>query len=479
MTRNPEPVYIKLAREAAQKQKAAKNGKPAARQSNEYIPHVPGDAYEGPLPDGPSADHGWDAIDHIESLDLPLSAPWPILRSEAMHGIVGEIVNTIAPETEADPVGLLISLLIASGNAIGRTAHARVEGDAHYCNLFGITVGKSGHGRKGTTWGRVRQMMEIGDPDWLKNCLASGMSSGEGLIFRVRDAKLGENEDGEREIIDPGVTDKRLLAIETEFGQVLRNLKRESNTLSAIIRNAWDRGDLSTLTKSALTATNSHLSIIAHVTDEELHRYVDQVDLFNGFANRFLWILVKRSKLLPEGGRQLNLLPLGQRLQDAIIGARRLGELERALETREIWTAEYARLTDARPGLSGIVTSRAEAQVLRLSVLYAALDASTVIMPEHLRAALAVWDYCEESARIVFGCEPHLDRHAKQILEYLEAAGAKGMTRTEIRDAFGRNVARTVIVAALGSLLELNKARFEMQATGGKRPTERWYVVRG
>jgi hypothetical protein len=415
--------------------------------------------------------------DDIDGIDLPVPAPWPILRPEAMHGIVGEIVNTISPESEADPVGLLFQMLIASGNAIDRTAHARVEGDMHFCNLFGITVGKSGHGRKGTAWGRIRQTMEIGDPDLLKSCIASGMSSGEGLIHRVRDSKVGGTTDGEVNIIDAGVSDKRLLAIETEFGQVLRNLKRESNTLSAIIRMGWDKGDLTTLTKSPLSATNAHISIIAHITEPELHQYFDQVDLFNGFANRFLWILVRRSKLLPEGGRYLDLSPLGKRLQEALVGARRLGELERADETREIWFEAYPRLTDARPGLGGIVTSRAEAQVLRLAVLYAALDTSPIIMPEHLHAALAIWDYCEESAKIIFGSEERLDALTQSILDMLESAGESGMTRTDIYNALGRNKDSGKIVRSLGELRKLNKARFETQDTGGKRPAERWWAV--
>jgi len=464
-------------RKAAVNGKPVGNGEPTARQpADEFPSEMYVEDYQGPVNVTPNASRE-PSCDDIDDIDLPPPAPWPILRSEAMHGIVGEIVTEISPESEADPVGLQIQLLIAAGNAIGRSAHARVEGDTHYCNLFGCIVGKSGHGRKGTSWGRGRQMMEMGDAEWRKNCIASGMSSGEGLIYRVRDSKMAENADGEPDIVDPGIFDKRLLVIETEFGQVLRNLKRESNTLSAIIRLAWDKGDLTTLTKSPLSATNAHVSIIAQITKPELHRYFDEVDLFNGFANRFLWILVDRSKYLPEGGRRLDLLPLGLRLQDALVGARRLGELEKADETRELWASVYRRLTEARPGLGGIVTSRAESQVLRLAVLYAALDSSPIIMPEHLRAALAIWDYCEESAKIIFGSEERVDKLTKSILEALESAGESGMTRTDIRNAFHRNTSSAKIVCSLGKLLELKKARFEKQHTGGKRPAERWYAL--
>ena len=40
-------------------------------------------------------------------------------------------------------------------------------------------------------------MMEFGDSDWLRNCIASGMSSSEGLIYRVRDSKVAMSADGQ------------------------------------------------------------------------------------------------------------------------------------------------------------------------------------------------------------------------------------------------------------------------------------------
>jgi hypothetical protein len=123
------------------------------------------------------------------------------------------------------------------------------------------------------------------------------------------------------------------------------------------------------------------------------------------------------------------------------------------------------------------VTNRAEAQALRLAVLYAALDNSPIIMPDHLQAALAIWDYCEESAKIIFGSEERLDTLTQSILDHLKLAGETGMTRTDIYNALGRNKNSNKIVGSLGKLRELNKARFEAQDTGGKRPAERWWAV--
>jgi len=407
----------------------------------------------------------------IENLTLP-GQTWPVLDNAAYYGIIGDIVAHLEPETEADPVGILVQLLIAVGNAIGRTAHSRVEGDRHYCNLFGVGVGKSGHGRKGTSWGRVRQMMTVADPGWVEKCTGSGMSSGEGLIQRVRDSFIIEN--GDSQTLVPGVTDKRLLAMETEFGGVLKVLKRDGNTLSAIIRNAWDSGNISTMTKSPVKTSNAHISILGHITVQELHQCFDQVDVFNGFANRFLWFLVKRSKLLPEGGRLFDLGPLTKRLTEVIEGARRLEELGRQDLMRELWSESYPKLTAARSGLAGIVTSRAEGQVLRIATLYAALDCSPFIMLVHLQAALALWAYCEESARQIFGCEERLDRLTQAILERLQAAGDRGLSRTQISYAIGRHHSSQRIMESLAHLRDVGKARFEERSTTG-RPVEWWF----
>ena len=72
-------------------------------------------------------------------------------------------------------------------------------------------------------------------------------------------------------------------------------MSREGNTLSAIIRQAWDSGNLHPLTKnSPIRATDAHISIIGHITREELLRYLTETEQANGFANRFIWLMVYR-----------------------------------------------------------------------------------------------------------------------------------------------------------------------------------------
>jgi hypothetical protein len=63
---------------------------------------------------------------------------------------------------------------------------------------------------------------------------------------------------------------------------------------------------LQTLTKSsAIKATAPHVSIVGHITSDELRRDLAATETANGFGNRFLWVLVKRSKELPNGGNRV------------------------------------------------------------------------------------------------------------------------------------------------------------------------------
>ena len=131
-------------------------------------------------------------------------APEPVLPREwtqavdeaAFHGIAGELVQMIEPHTEADPAAILVQTLVSFGALVGRGPHYRVEGDKHHANLYALMVGATAKGRKGTSWGRVREIFERIE-EWKHH--VSGLSSGEGVKFHVRDAReeLKENKHGE------------------------------------------------------------------------------------------------------------------------------------------------------------------------------------------------------------------------------------------------------------------------------------------
>jgi hypothetical protein len=193
--------------------------------------------------------------------------PWPTIDEAAYYGVAGDIVQTLLPHTEADPVALLIQTLTTAGNVIGRLPHYQVEGDQHRTNLFTVLVGDSAKGRKGVSFGRVRSVVTTVDETWASRRIKSGLSSGEGFIYEVRDpVEKYDPKEKCTEIVDPGTTDKRLMVVEPEFASAISVAERHGNTLSPLIRRAWDGDRLATLTRnSSLTATAAHISIIGHI----------------------------------------------------------------------------------------------------------------------------------------------------------------------------------------------------------------------
>jgi hypothetical protein len=229
---------------------------------------------------------------------------------------------------------------------------------------------------------------------------------------------------------------------------------------------------LSTLTKnSAERATGAHVSIIGHITRDELQ--FARAELGGGFANRFLFCCARRSKKLPSGGQvqTVDFAPVVAQLQQALAFARDGAEMRRDADADTRWCDEYVRFPEP-DGTLGNVTTRGEAHVLRLAVLYAVADQSSVVRLEHLEAALEVWRYCFESARHLFGDttgSPLADQLYEQLPEH-----PMWMTRTEIRDAFGRHRESKDIDSALAQLQARGLATTETDRTGAGRPTERW-----
>ena len=137
---------------------------------------------------------------------------WPTVDSAAFYGLAGEVVRTLAPHTEADPVALLVDLLAAFGNAVGPGPHCVADGAAHFARENICGVGRTSRARKGTSRSQVRRVMQEADAGWSDNRVMGGLASGEGLIAAVRDP----SED------DEGSNDRRLLVHEPEFARVLR-----------------------------------------------------------------------------------------------------------------------------------------------------------------------------------------------------------------------------------------------------------------
>jgi hypothetical protein len=420
-------------------------------------------------------------IEEIYNPNLPQhdDPGWPEPTNAALYGLAREVVTWLIPNTESDQAALLLQFLVSFGNAVGRGPYFLVEGAKHYPNLFIVLAGQTAKARKGTSADRIRQLFEAADPQWTQHCIRGGISSGEGILWAIRDPIFALKK-GELQCTDPGVDDKRLLLDEREYQQALTVMTRPGNTVSRIIRDAWDGRDyIESLTKnSPARVTNAMVSIVSHITIEELREALDKTAMANGYANRFLFACVRRGQLLPHGGNADDnaVRYLGPKIVEALATARRLERITLTPSAAERWKEIYAALSVEQPGLLGAITARAEAQTLRLALVYALTDGVGEIDVVHLNPALAVWRFCEASAKLIFG-DTVGDPLADEILRALRGCFITGMTRAELTLMFRHSQHRAGAVGVvLNRLLQLGKVRAEHSATGG-RPVERWFAV--
>ncbi|WP_229794890.1 hypothetical protein, partial [Saccharothrix coeruleofusca] len=213
---------------------------------------------------------------------------------------LGQLAERIDPHTEGDPIGVLASLVGAAGVHLGPGPHLELGfGERHPLLVWPMIIGATGIGRKGTATNAMLALLTEADPDFVASNKHSGLSSGEGLAAAFAlDSGTGDGASKTRPRLLPE-GDCRLLALETEWSSVMARMKREGNTLGALLRQAWEGGNLSTLNVDARMAARSHLGIIAHITPKEFRSKVSAADLAGGTYNRFLPIAVAQSKYYP------------------------------------------------------------------------------------------------------------------------------------------------------------------------------------
>lgn len=400
----------------------------------------------------------------------PTGRPWPVLGPEAFHGLPGRIVRTIEPHTEADPAAMLFTLYAAAGAYIGKGPHMFAGAEEHGARIWPLIIGRTAGGVKGTSWAEIRRVMRAAAHDFMQGKVVGGLSSAEGLIYAVRDGD--DPDDEEKDGFDPGVKDKRLLVVETEFASVLAQGKREGNTLLPLIRQAWDGGTLRTMTVRPRVATEPHVVIVGHITPTELRVKLNEAERAGGTMNRFLPVMSKRSKLLPDGGQleQATVKALGAELAAVMEKAQGIGRLGRGIEAHERWVQLYTRLASDHAGDGRVaqIVARAAPQVLRLSVMAALLDGADYIDVPHMEAAEAMWDYVEDSAWYVFS-EGSGNTDLDRLKLFVDAAGLTGVTRTQVTaECFGRNRKAAQIDALWAQLLSLPGYEERQEATGGR-----------
>jgi hypothetical protein len=415
-----------------------------------------------------------------DEIDL---AEFPKPDKKCFQGIAGQFALAATKTTEADPIAVLMTLLTKAGSYFGRDACLWHGGIRFPSKLYCGVAGASARGRKGTSVYPVTNLFEYVDK-FLRDAgidpapaTDGTVSSGEGLVYALRDASEKTDKDtGDPE--DKGITDKRLFILEEELGGLLAVARRDGSSVTAVLRKLWDpAGNYRPITKlQPIKTTGTHVCLLGHVSPEELRKTLGAAEAVNGFANRFIWVCTKRSKILsrPEAMPASAVKIAATEFAEAIKHAASLDKgLSLSPAALDRWDAIYLALNQKQDagGMVPKLLHRAEAQILRIALILALIQRADAVDVEHLEVAQALWDYSERSVYYLFGSE--VDEDEIKIIAFIRNKGGEAK-QTEIHQ-----------LAFNGRSSDLNRKLLELeersvlvrrkQATKG-RPATYWQL---
>ena len=414
----------------------------------------------------------------LEFADTTPLMPSDDLPESAYYGLFGEMLKAVEPETEAHPAGILLGWMTCFGNIVGRGAWFTVSARVHHPALYVGIVGRTSDA-KGDSWAASLCPFQQVEPDWAKHCIANGIGSGEGLIERIADEQrfMSIKKGVAEETVIPGAADKRCFVRLSELSRCFKLNRRENATLSENIRDAWDGDSILVPNRKAnsLITSGYTISIVGDITPGALQKILATgTEGFDGFANRFLWTKVKSSRNIPNPANMDMLKPFLPKLSRALAFAKTAGEMKRDTEANALWDEVYPSLKVS--GDSVPHTDRARPYVMRLAMIFALADSSNVIRIEHLKAALAVWNYCRESAKLLFGEADENPANPNPLwLDVLNAIEANpGIQRSKLTFDFRHKKNAEQLGEVLAWLNSQGKAYPSDEQTGG-RNAERWF----
>ena len=375
---------------------------------------------------------------------------------KAFRGVIGEIVRRVQKDTEACPEAILGQFLVAFASRVGSRPRWRHDFSVVGCNLFLTLVGPTGCGKQ-MAWKATAWLLGRSDPTWDSKTVRKGLTSGEGLITALK------NQGGS------------ILCVIPELGELLSNMKRDKSNLSHVIRDAFDGGSLQVQrSKDPLEIADAFVNLIAHGTSTDVKRGITADEISNGFANRWMYLHTYQARSLPFGGDFESIVgaldPIIPLVFDALDFAREDACFNHPIgmddEARALWGQIYDGLRNRPETAHGQVTKRAAPIVMKLALLYAILDLSPVIRLPHLEAALAFWDYCDQTSRHFFG-DAMVDAKLEK-LEELLSGSTVGLTRTDInRKLWGGRLKSAELDAVIQSALGTGRYVYKLHATKG------------
>jgi hypothetical protein len=348
---------------------------------------------------------------------VPLLMPGgPTWDNDVLYGPLGAMTRKACASSEAHPAGVFLDLIVSLGNIFGRSAYFTVDAKRHHTNEFFIRVGRTAKSRKGTARAIADNILGMVDPVWHHDRIQSGFGSAESIVHAIRDGgqqKVSTKKKGDitfQIVAVPGVDDKRLCIREDEAASIFVLAGKTEGRADIVIRDGWDGSPCRNIVKgqNQIGLSNSavcmepHISISADTTASELIRKMPDGSEENGFGNRFLYCYVQRLQKCPMGSPPMDWSQEIVYLHEVMAFAREQRYMPLSRSASRMFKSLYMDSSLEISGLAGKMTDRAIPHIRRIAMILALVDKSAVVESCHVKAARALWDYCQESAEYIF-----------------------------------------------------------------------------
>jgi hypothetical protein len=402
----------------------------------------------------------------------------PMISEECFYGIAGTLANESAPEVGVSREAVLFQFLIFIGNMCEHKFYFNLGGSKLYLNDYLLIVGETSKAKKGTSLKTVKYFIEKINSDYYKLCIRTGVNSGEGLVNSVRDKVISKekNKKGEEveTILDEGGKSKIALFIEPEFSRLMKSGKRDGNTATEILRQAWDGDYLEVVVKKdSCSSSDHHISMIGHITQNEFEFLNSNVDSTNGYLNRFLFCRIFNGSPVPLpisfDKLSFDFMP---ELHSAMAFIKNTEIEELALEedAKELWTDIYNNFFYSPDDNYSDLMARTPTHILKMAMIFAVLDRNNRISKDHLISAKAIVDYSNDSIRFIF-TNPNKKKlgNENKVIEYITKKNGTVLRSDVMRELFNRKIKALDLDFLKDSLT--NQGLIKVQQLDG---SERW-----
>lgn len=320
----------------------------------------------------------------------------PAIPKAAWHKWIRQYRDAISPCVESSDNFHYAGFLMAAGAGLGKLIYTKM-GERIFPNLYIAIVGRSGRGKGGATHYPLRLIHEtspVVTPMY-------SVDSAEGLLSFI-ERKIGTDERRRQSTLVIQLDELRSLIEKS-------SMKGLGGIIPLLCRGYDSPDELENNTKTSfLSVRPPCISVYASTTFSALND-LHPKDVEGGLGNRFMWVPgVRKTVPIPDPPEPDPVLwtSLVARMKEAFAFwmERKQTRIGFSPEARKMYDAYYHKMFFRAPDdlLIETLSDRHRMHVRKTALIFAGLDMSDFILPDHMDAAIEFTEFLYESLEYVF-----------------------------------------------------------------------------